>query len=72
MAQICNASYILAGNSSPALPGLWEVAATCCFSYQLLRKHAEPFGIAELESAQSNYSLMLVLVDSELIKVYFQ
>lgn len=72
MAQIRNAFYILAGNSSPTLLGLWEVASTCCFSSQLLRKHAVLFGIAELESAQSNYSLMLVLLNSELLKVYFQ
>lgn len=31
-----------------------------------------PFGVAELESAQGNYSLMPDLMDSELIKVYFQ
>lgn len=66
MAQIRNASYVLAGNPSPALPGLWEVAAMCCFSSQLLGKHAVPFGVAELESAHSNYSLMPGLMDSEL------
>lgn len=71
MAQICNASYALAGNPSPVLPGLWKVTAMCCSSSQLLRKHVVPFGIAELESAHNNYSLMPDLVDSELIKVYF-
>lgn len=35
-------------------------------------KHAMPIGVAELESAQGNYSLMPDLMDSELINVYFQ
>lgn len=57
---------------SPALPGLWEVVVMYCSSSQLLRKHAVPFGVAKLESAYGNYSLMPDLTNSELIKVYFQ
>lgn len=66
-AQICNASYVLAWNPPPALPGLWEVGATYCSSSQLLRKYAVLFGVAELDSAYGNYSLMPDLTDSELI-----